>query len=160
MALLLYAVSVALRLAAPQRRQAARLAWTLGCLIFLVHVAFAFHVFHAWSHDDAYARTARQTQELIGPHWGGGLFFNYLFTIAWVLDAAYWWAAGVQRYEGRPRWVDGALHGFMAFMAINGAIVFAAGPTRWVALAVGIALGLLAVFRFRGVRLGRLGAPG
>ena len=45
----------------------------------------------------------------------------------------------------RPRAILFAVHGFMAFMAINGTIVFETGPTRWVALAVCAVLAIVAV---------------
>ena len=151
--LALYAATLALRLAAPARRREARALWTVGCLAFVAHVAAAFGFYHAWSHAHAYAETARQTRELFGINWGGGLYFNYAFTLAWAADAAYWWRAGIDRYERRPRWVDVSLHAFFAFMAINGAIVFARGPTRWVALAATAGLGLLGLARLGGARL-------
>ena len=155
-ALALYAVTVALRLAAPARRREARAVWTLGCLAFVAHVAAAFAFYHAWSHAHAYAETARQTRELFGIDWGGGLYFNYAFTLAWAADVAYWWRAGTNAYDRRPRWIDIGLHAFFAFMAINGAIVFARGPTRWIALAATAGLGLLALSRLRAVRLRRV----
>ena len=152
LALGLYAMAVALRLTAPHRRHTARALWTAGCVLFLALVAAAFHFFHGWSHAHAYAETARQTRELFGIDWGGGLYFNYLFTLAWTADVAYWWLAGLEAYDGRPRWIGVALHAFFAFMAINGAIVFATGATRWLALAAAVALALLAFFRLRRVR--------
>ena len=93
-ALSLYVLTAALRLADRERRTA-RLAWTLGCALFLAHVAFAFHFFHNWSHGHAYAETARQTRELFGLDWGGGLYLNYVFTLAWAADAGYWWWRGL-----------------------------------------------------------------
>jgi hypothetical protein len=161
-ALVLYALAVALRIAAPARRHTARAFWTAGCLLFLAHVAAAFHFFHGWSHAHAYAETARQTRELSGMNWGGGLYFNYLFTIAWAADAAYWWWGGLDAYDRRRRWIAMTLHTFFFFMAYNGAIVFARGPTRRVAIAATAALALLALVRLlrvgkrRDRRLGRL----
>src|SRR5689334_13509938 len=105
-----YATTVVLRLAAPQHRRTARLTWTLGCALFLAHVAAAFGFFHGWSHAHAYAETARQTRDRFGLDWGGGLYFNYLFTVLWVADAAYWWTAGVDAYDRQPRWMSAALH--------------------------------------------------
>jgi hypothetical protein len=160
LALGLYALAVAFRLTSPHRRKTARALWTVGCVLFLAHVAAAFHFFHGWSHAHAYRETARQTRELFGIDWGGGLYFNYLFTLIWAADAAYWWVAGLDAYDRRPRWIGAALHAFFAFMAINGAVVFAAGPIRWVALATTVALALLAFFRLRRVRERRPGGVG
>src|SRR5437868_5879863 len=89
-ALLLYAATLGLRLAAPSRPRAARLLWTAGCVLFLAHVAAAFHYFHGWSHARAYRDTAQRTAELFGTYWGGGLYLNYLFTLAWAADVAWW----------------------------------------------------------------------
>jgi hypothetical protein len=159
-ALGLYAFTLALRLAGPSRRRGARALWTLGCLLFLAHVAAAFHFFHGWSHAHAYAETARQTRERFGVDWGGGLYFNYVFTLAWVADTAYWWAGGLEAYDRRPRWVGATLHGFFAFMALNGAVIFARGATRWVNFAAATALGLLALVRLLRVRQRRNRGPG
>jgi len=160
LALALYAATVALRLASPAHPRLARGLWTAGCLLFLAHVAAAFMFFHSWSHAHAYRETARQTREQFGIDWGGGLYFSYLFTAAWVADAVYWWAAGPDAYDRRSRWVGLALHSFFAFIAFNGAVIFARGPTRWVALAATALLGLLAVHRLRRLRKGRSGGPG
>jgi hypothetical protein len=59
----------------------ARWAWTAGCLIFLAHVFCAFNFHHNWSHAAAYRETARQTGEITGWGWGGGLFVSYAFTL-------------------------------------------------------------------------------
>jgi len=159
-ALALYALTMALRLAGSARRREARLLWTIGCLLVLSHVAAAFHYFHGWSHAHAYLETARQTRERFGLDWGGGLYFNYLFTFAWAADAAYWWWAGLDAYDRRPRRVGVALHAFFAFMAFNGAVVFATGATRWVGVGATVALGLLALVRLRRVGQRRDGRPG
>ena len=148
-ALLLYAATLALRLAAPTRPRAARLLWTLGCLLFLAHVAAAFHYFHDWSHDDAYRHTARQTGELVGQYWGGGLFLNYIFIVVWGADVVYWWRRGTGAYAARPRRVDVPLHAFMAFMAFNATVVFASGPTRAAGIAASVLLAGLLLNRLR-----------
>ena len=154
-ALCLYVAAVAVRLAAPGRRRAARFLWTLGCALFLAHVACAFHVFHGWSHGHAYRETARQTRELTGVDWGGGLYLNYLFTLVWVADVAYWWWGGLYVYDRRPRGVAAALHLFFAFMAFNGAVVFATGATRWIGVSLAIGLALLVLAGRRRLGIGR-----
>ncbi len=111
-----------------------RAMWTAGCALFLAHAAAAFHFHHHWSHAAAEAETARQTQALFGVATGSGLWFNYAFALVWLIDAIWWWSAPA-RYAARPRWLHAAVHGFMAFMFFNGAVVFAAGPTRWLGLA-------------------------
>jgi hypothetical protein len=152
-ALALYAVAVAGQLLRPRTRAGwagLRWVWTLGCLLYLGHVAGAFHFYHGWSHAAAYAETARRTEELFGIAWGGGLYFNYVFTAVWVGDVVWWWASA-SSYETRPRWLGRVVYGFMAFMAFNGAVVFGTGLVRWAGLAVCLALAVLwGVKRIRG----------
>ena len=125
---------------------------------FVAHVACAFHFFHGWSHADALRETARQTGEVTGTYTGAGLYLNYLFALAWSADVAWWWVAGLDRYDLLTRWVTVPLHSFLAFMAFNGTVVFEAGATRWVAAGVtGVLLVLLARRYGRGSR--RLGQP-
>jgi hypothetical protein len=149
LALACYAGAVALRLLprfSPSRQAVARWLWTAGCLLYLAHVASAFHFVHGWSHQAAYRETARRTAELFGLSWGGGLYFNYLFTAVWVGDVLYWWR-GLARYAARPRWYDALVQAFLAFMAFNGAVVFATGLVRWVGLVVACTLGVLGCLR-------------
>lgn len=143
LALACYAAAVALRLlrrSTGARQATARGFWTAGCLFYLAHVVSAFHFFHGWSHGAAYRETARRTTETVGLDWGGGLYLNYLFTAVWVADVLCWWLAPT-RYAARPRWLEGAVQGFLAFMAFNGAVVFATGPVRWAGAAVCFVLG-------------------
>jgi hypothetical protein len=144
LALLLYAATLALRRSRPAERRTARLLWTAGCLLFLAHVAAAFHFFHGWSHARAYAETARQTGQMFGVYSGAGLYLNYLFTLLWAADVAWWWR-GIDAYDRRPRSIGFALHAFMLFMAFNGAVVFVRGPARWAAVGVLVLLVLLAL---------------
>lgn len=108
----------------------ARMAWVLGAVAFVIHVACAFHFFHGWSHNAALIETARQTKELTGFKSGSGLYLNYLFTFVWVLDAVWWCVVGGTRYARRSSWIAVALHAFFLFMIVNGAIVFGRGPVR------------------------------
>jgi hypothetical protein len=110
------------------------LVWTLGCIAYLVHVFCAFHVYHSWSHAEAYRRTAQETNGMIGLDWGGGLYLNYLFTLLWIADAVWWWRDR-ERYRHRSRLVSGFLHGFLFFMVFNATVVFGVGLIRWFGLA-------------------------
>lgn len=140
-----YALSVGISLSRPERsRPWARRLWTLGLAFFLVHVAAAFHAFYGWSHAVGFAETARQTRDLTGVESGYGLYLNYLFTIVWLVDAVYWWAAGLERYATRPTWITASVHGFFLFMIVNGAVVFVHGHARWLGLA--LLAGLLGVW--------------
>lgn len=148
----LYAAALAAWMAG--RWQEGRIAWTLGCASYLVHVAAAFAAYHGWSHHLAYLDTARQTAEKFGWDWGGGLYFNYLFTIVWGADVLWIWkdAGG---YRRRSAWIAGSIHLFMAFMFLNGAIVFASGWTRWVSAGVAMTLFALWLRRRQSVNLYR-----
>jgi hypothetical protein len=144
-ALALYALALALRMSARRRHNrlaAARLLWTAGCAVFLAHVACAFQFVHHWSHSAAYDATARETFEVFGWNWGGGLYANDAFTFIWVLDTAWWWG-GLDVYEARPRWLEWFVQAFLAFMAFNATVVFGHGPARWLGIAASAGLGFL-----------------
>jgi len=121
---------------------AARLAWTVGCVALLAHVACAFNFYHAWSHAAAYRDTARQTAGATGLDWGGGLYFNYALLVAWVADVAWWWRRGRDAYRRRPRALVAAWHAFLIFMVFNATVVFASGVVRWAGLCVCVGLGV------------------
>jgi hypothetical protein len=119
-----------------------RLLWTLGCLTFVIHVAIAFHYYHAWSHGKAY----RHVEDSSG--FGPGIFVSYFFTLAWVSDVVWWWASP-SSYAGRAVWITWGLHGFMGFLWFNGTVVYERGPIRWAGLAVFAFLGALLLLRLR-----------
>lgn len=106
-----------------------RVLWTAAAGLALAHSAAAFAVFYGWSHDRAMAATAQQTVAVTGLDWGGGLFFNYAFLLVWMADVMWWWI-GERSYDGRPRTIDFLIRGFLFFMFVNGAIVFADGVIR------------------------------
>jgi hypothetical protein len=115
------------------------LLWTTGWLIYLVHVAAAFHLVHHWSHAHAWDHTAQQTAAVTGWHWGGGLPVNYLFTLLWTIDVARLW---IEFSRGRPvvpRWWGATVQGVFAFLVFNATVVF--GPRYWIV--IGAAFGLL-----------------
>ena len=111
----------------------ARWLYTLGVAVFVLHVLCAFHFYHQWSHAVAYADTAQQTAAFSGWNWGGGLYVNYLFTLVWLSELAWWWASPTT-FSRRPRGIGRGVRGFFMFMIFNGAIVFAHSPMRWFGL--------------------------
>lgn len=113
--------------------RAARWCWSWGIVVFLVHLAMAFHYFHGWSHTHAF----ETTREASGV--GEGIFVSYFFTLWWACDAAAWWAAPVW-YAGRPTWLGRTLHLFMLFIVFNGMVVFESGPIRWAGVLLFLAL--------------------
>jgi len=110
----------------PQAPTSGRTAWTIGAVAAVVHSALAFHLRHGWSHDAAWADTARQTEAVLGLDWGGGVFFNYAFLFLWTADAD-WWHAHARSFARRPRVIDAFVRGFLWFMFLNGAVVFVPG---------------------------------
>jgi hypothetical protein len=130
-ACVLYVFALALWLA--RKPRLAPLLWTLGFACYLGHVlsAFAFH--YEWSHRAAYVETARQAAALFRIQWGGGIYFNYLFTVVWAADVFWMWLNRIS-YRNRPRWIRATVHAFLAFMFFNGAVVFASGWVRWFGL--------------------------
>lgn len=118
--------------------------WLAGAVLLLVHVLAAFHFRHGWSHAAAWADTARQTREVTGLDWGGGVWFNYALVAAWLADAG-----GRLRAADLPRAGRVALDGFYAFMWFNAAVVFVRGPARWAGL---LAFALLGLHAWRGRR--------
>ena len=136
----LYAVSVIVWIR--RRDRSARLTWTLACLLYLAHVGCAFNFYHHWSHSAAYEDTSRRTAQLLGMSWGAGLYFNYIFTVVWIMDVIWWWR-GVALYRSRPQWVHTSVHTFFAFMFFNATVVFATGPVRWLGLVATATLGFM-----------------
>ena len=143
----MYVLSVALWL--KRRDGAARIAWTIACAFYLAHVAAAFQLRHHWSHLAALQETARQTREVFGVNWGGGLYFNYAFTIVWIADAYWWWRAGLTGYRARRRWVALGVNLFFAFMFFNATVVFGSPFMRWFGVAAMLILAVVAASRSR-----------
>jgi hypothetical protein len=121
---------------APPITNRVRLLWSGACLVYCSHVALAFHYFHHWSHVEA----MRNVEEQSGSGWG--IFVSYFFTLLWITDVFWWWRSPVS-YLRRPRAVGFAVHAFMAFIIFNGAVIFAAGPVRWLGILVFTILGLV-----------------
>ena len=106
---------------------------------------------------------------------GNGIYFSYLFLVMWVLDVVWLWAidSPQPRAAGSatsmpacqaaavptPRWRL-AVHAFLLFIAINGAIIFESGVTRWAGIPVTLALAGLAVRRSFSVRQSAKRFPG
>lgn len=165
-ALVCYAVYVALTLTRT-KPNLARAIWTAGCGLFIMHVACAFHFYHHWSHQAAWQETADETRLVIGVAFGDGIYFSYLFLALWVADVVWLWSPGNSLARGSlqfrfarsatpvpplaagldrtPHWRL-AVHGFMLFIAVNGAIIFEAGATRAAGLPVMVGLTGLAVW--------------
>ncbi len=119
----------------------ARLLWALGWSAYVVHVLFAFDHYHHWSHADAFAHT----REVSGV--GEGILVSYFFTMFWGADALAWWIRP-RVYLRRSAWIGWTIHGFIAFVVFNGAVVYASGPVRWVSAAMFAILAALFALRY------------
>jgi hypothetical protein len=153
LAMVLYVFSLSVWMMARKRAswlRWARLAWTVGCGAFLVHVVCAFAFYHHWSHRAAYEETARRTEEMFGISWGGGLFMNYAFTILWMADVIFWW---LNLDGSRSRKIQIAIQVFLGFIAFNATVVFGSGMIRWVGLGATLFLVILLFTFINSVRM-------
>jgi hypothetical protein len=107
-----------------------RFVWGFGCALLLLHVAIAFHLGHNWSHQAAW----NHTQQISG--FGDGIYVNYAFALVWLADAV-WLCTAFESYCARPRWLSWTIHGFLAFIVFNAAVVFGS-PSSRTALAFGL----------------------
>lgn len=114
-----------------RKDQAARALWTLGAVLYLAHVLFAFAVHHDWNHAAAYDYTAQVTEDFTGTRSGAGIFINYAFTALWLWETAWWWLRATS-YASRGRGYTWTVRGLFLFMIVNGAVIFVTGPMRWV----------------------------
>lgn len=124
--------------AATTEGRLARWCWTWAVVVFLVHLAMAFHYYHGWSHAHAFERT----REVSGV--GEGIYISYFFTLWWTADMVWWWWQPA-RYAARSAWIDRALHAFMLFIVFNGMIVFETGGIRYAGC---LMFGVLTLFWF------------
>ena len=100
-----------------------RLSWALGCVLLLLHIAVAFHLGHGWSHAAAWEHTRQ-----VGGY-GDGIFVNYAFALVWTADVV-WACVAFKSYLARPRWLNWTIHGFLAFVVFNAAVVFGSWEMR------------------------------
>lgn len=113
--------------------------WLGGAALTLVHSVAAFIVFYDSSHAVARDETMRQTERLTGITFAGGIYINYLLLVVWLGDAG-WWALAPASYARRPAWMTYASRGFIFFIMLNGAVIFADGGARVLgALAITVA---------------------
>jgi hypothetical protein len=104
-------------------------AFASGAVLCALHFAAALHWTYGWSHTRALEATARQTEEVYGLSWGGGLWVNYVFLAAWMAELIRW--SRDPSYALRaPRAGQWALRGFYALVVVNAAVVFPQGAAR------------------------------
>jgi hypothetical protein len=97
-------------------------------------VLLAFELVHGWQQRSALEATARQTREIYGLDWSGGLYVNYAFLALWAFEL--WrWETPAPSTARRLLW-----RGLVLLLVANGAIVFAAGWRRSLGCLVLLAL--------------------
>ena len=107
--------------------------WFIGAVLSLCHSAGALATFHQGSQSLAFQATEEQTKELLGIQIGAGLFVNYAFVLVWIADACIRLFIPA-RYCQFPAAYALSVQSFLVFIAINGAIVFQQGWTRWIGI--------------------------
>jgi hypothetical protein len=106
-----------------------RIAWLAGWAVCCIHIFIAFHWAHGWSHDRAVEATAKQTADLVGFSFGGGVWINYAFSALWGMDAA-WRILFPSRYWMRSALVHWTILASLAFIVFNATIAFGGWPGR------------------------------
>jgi len=129
-----------------------RRVWTIGFVLYALHVYCAFEFVHDWSHRSALRDTAEQTAAVTGLYWGGGLYVNYVFSLLWMFDVAAWWLLGPIFPYRRPAYRFG-LHAVFGFMMFNATVVF--GPPVWRLAGLVVVMVAAAVLVVRSVRRAR-----
>ncbi|MEZ6121763.1 MAG: hypothetical protein R3C49_01155 [Planctomycetaceae bacterium] len=101
--------------------------WSSSWLMCVVHVLCAFHFQHHWDHDAALLHTAEMTERVVGLHWSGGLYINYLFLVMWGCDC-------ISQLIGIRTHSPVTMQAVAAFMMFNATAIF--GPGWWWAVVV------------------------
>ena len=114
-----------------------RWTWLASWILCVVHVLCAFHFVHSWNHAAALIHTAEMTERVVGIHWSGGLYINYIFLAVWGTDAF---------GQFRSRVTSKMMHAVAAFMMFNATVVF--GPQWWI-VPTAILSGFLGVVTYK-----------
>jgi hypothetical protein len=133
----------------------ARIFWTFGAIALVAHVICAYQFFHHWSHASALQETARQTFEVYGFHWSGGIYINFLLMAAWCADAIWWWR-GLETYRSRSEIISGIWHFFLLFIFFNATVIFAGGLLRWIGIVITLVILISWVLSLRGASADKL----
>lgn len=121
-------------------QQTGRWFWTIGCVLYLLHVIAAFHFLHGWSHAAAFEHVRRRTLHDIGWDSGIGIYINEGFTILWVIDTCLWWRRLEWPERRLPYWI---VQTSFAFLMFQSTAVF--GPRFWIPIASVLVLSLAVI---------------
>src|SRR5688572_2651711 len=120
-------------------RRTSRLVWTVGCALIWLHIAAAFHFHHHGNFAHAADETSQRTAEVLGWSWGGEIYFNFAFAVAWTADVVWQWLAPQSRC-GRAAVLVAMIQAFLVFIAMNATIVFEDGVVRAAGIAATVFL--------------------
>lgn len=121
-------------------QRVARWLWTAGCVLFLLHVAAAFHFRHGGSHAAAFDHVRQRTLHDTGWDSGIGLYLNYAFGVLWLANTILWWRRTDWPEQRRAYWIVQSL---FAFMICQATAIF--GPPFWRPVGVAVVLLLIAL---------------
>jgi len=124
------------------------LVWAAGVLLCVVHMAIAMAVRYSWNFDEAARDTAARAAAVYGFSWHGSLYVNYLFTLMWLGETA-WWAASPLSYAARPAALVWVSRLFYFVVVFNAVVIFARTPAR----PVGVALVAILALAWAGSRI-------
>lgn len=128
--------------------------WTIGFLLFLVHVLTAYHFHYNWNHSVAVTETAQQTKEQIGIEFGSGIYFNFVFLICCGVEVIWSWCPN-RHCTGVVRWLRSFGFATMLFIAFNGTVIFKSGWMR----ALGLLFTAMLICVYVAIRLRKLQSP-
>lgn len=129
LAFVLYVVSFVVLLGSQGRWRPALAFEAAAWLILVVHVMFAFHEHHGWSHAAAEQHVANETAQTIGLRWGGGIYFNHAMLLLWAVSMG---RRGVQRstLAKGPNRFHQLINVYVLLMWISATIVFGSTAFR------------------------------
>lgn len=115
-----------------------------GLVIATAHVLIALAINNDWGHAVAWRVTEERTREMFGFGWGGAVAANYAFLAYWAADL--WrWRTNPDGLARQPALILWSSRAFVLVIIVPAAIVFAAGPRRW--LGVLLVAALIAAWR-------------
>jgi hypothetical protein len=148
-----WALGEALMRRSPVVDRIARASWTAGIALALIHVFLAFQFVYAWDHEAAVLATVQQAAERFGWGWRGGIFLNYAFLAVWLADVCWWWVARTS-HASRSLRIERTRLVVFTFMFVNGAVIFASGPGRFIGI-VSVSIAVAAALRDAGSKSNR-----
>jgi len=115
--------------------------WVSACglVIAASHIVIALAINNDWNHAIAWRVTEERTRQMFGFGWGGLVAGNYAFLGWWAIDL--WrWRRNPARYAATPPLILWASRAFVLGIIVPAAIVFAAGPRRWLGVLLVVAM--------------------